>query len=303
MLIEKVKPSSSQDKGVAYLAGIDAHDQEIIQVIPIPFEIRKFIYSCGSKFVLEELEPLLDGTQSKATVNAIVVLLTGEEALMYYAQRETFMLKQQISANLIKRQKKGGQSAVRFSRLAEESRHVFVTKCIDAFKTHMGQLGIRTISTWCIGSQELTMMFCEDIQKANLVKANDLHHVFATWKDPKEWIVKQRKLLMNQIHSKQKENQEMEDKHIDQFMALLQKSPDLFCFGPKEVKQEYNHLKTILYVDSKVIGWTNETIQFMHKKLILVASSSKIAPTIAQFGGVIGKRFYAEQQYDNDDAS
>ena len=76
--------------------------------------------------------------------------------MIYELINGEFKLKKQFDALLQKRQKKGGQSALRISRLAEETRHMYVVKIIDNVN-----LLNRNFKTILFGSSEISKMILE----------------------------------------------------------------------------------------------------------------------------------------------
>jgi hypothetical protein len=110
-----------------------------------------FYYCCGDKFVIEPAKQYLSSYKGN------IVFANGEVCLIYYYDNGTFKTFKNITANLQKRQTKGGQSAVRIARLAEETRHKYVTKVID----YLNKLK-REEKTLLFGSKEITKMIKEN---------------------------------------------------------------------------------------------------------------------------------------------
>lgn len=87
--------------------------------------VNIFYYNCGNKFDLDLLNKYM------IDCNGSIIFANGEECIIYEFSNGLFVMKKRINANLQKRQKKGGQSAQRIARLAEETRDVYVTKVTD----------------------------------------------------------------------------------------------------------------------------------------------------------------------------
>jgi hypothetical protein len=144
-------PNEKLDKGLIIFAGIDEYDDEILEIIQPELKIKMFYYSCASKFVVDAAREYI----SSYTGN--IVFASGDMCLIYQYDKGTFMIYKNITANLQKRQKKGGQSALRIARLAEETRHKYVTKIID----YLNKLN-REDKTLLFGSKEITKMIQEN---------------------------------------------------------------------------------------------------------------------------------------------
>ncbi len=108
-------------------------------------DIDNFIYSCSNKFITEHVNNYMK------TLDGSIIFANGNECIIY-EWKTKFIKKKFINANLIKKHKKGGQSSVRFSRLAEESRVQYVALIID----NLNQ--IKTKNNWLFGSNEILDM-------------------------------------------------------------------------------------------------------------------------------------------------
>lgn len=118
-------PKQDFTKGLIVYAGIDTYGKEIFEFIIPNIVITQFYYYCGSKFILDFYEKYMQ------TCSGNIIFANGDECIIYQFYGGTFIIKKRFNACLQKRQTKGGQSAVRIARLAEESRARYVTKIID----------------------------------------------------------------------------------------------------------------------------------------------------------------------------
>lgn len=94
----------------------------------------RFIYNCGSKFDVDSIKELFtfESDLKNAHTENLLILISGYRTAFFNCTN--LKLLTTISGCLVKRQKKGGQSAVRFSRIAEESRHAYIQKISDELK-------------------------------------------------------------------------------------------------------------------------------------------------------------------------
>jgi len=110
-----------------------------------------FYYNCGDQFIIDI------ATQYITCYDGNIVFANGDSCLIYVYRNGVFNLFKNITANLQKRQKKGGQSALRISRLAEETRHMYTKKIID----NLNKLN-RDSETLLFGSKEITGMILQN---------------------------------------------------------------------------------------------------------------------------------------------
>lgn len=136
--------------GLIMYAGVNEFDQKIFKIFVPNIQIKQFYYNCGKVFVIDRFMTLFQ------TLNGNIVFANGDVCYIYKFESKFVKIKS-INGNLIKRHNKGGQSALRFSRLAEESRHNYVSHIID----NLNQLcRIDNVSNniWIFGSKEILSM-------------------------------------------------------------------------------------------------------------------------------------------------
>lgn len=122
-----------------------------MEIIHPEMKINIFYYNCGDKFITHIIEDYI----KKHSGN--IVFANGDMCLIYKYNNGCFKIFKNITANLQKRQKKGGQSAVRIARLAEETRHKYIIKIID----YLNLLN-KNDKTLLFGSNEITKMILEN---------------------------------------------------------------------------------------------------------------------------------------------
>ena len=139
--------TSKLSMGLIIYAGIDEYEKEIYEIIQPKLKLDIFYYNCGSKFITYMAEKYV------IDYSGNIVFANSDKCMIYELVNGEFKLKKQFDALLQKRQKKGGQSALRISRLAEETRHMYVVKIIDNLN-----LLNRNCKTILFGSSEITSM-------------------------------------------------------------------------------------------------------------------------------------------------
>jgi len=133
--------------------GKDDMMNELVAIEP-PEPLRKFALSDGPLFATEFLSQLFaTGVAARGIACAVI---SGEEALLYRLFADHGRREARIQPRLQKRQKKGGQSALRIARLAEEVRAAYVRIVAERVNSEFtGDEGVNAVLTVIGGSREL----------------------------------------------------------------------------------------------------------------------------------------------------
>lgn len=171
------------DKGLIVFAGIDETGCEILETVTPELAIKMFYYNCGDRFVTSIAHDYV------AQYAGNIVFANGEECFIYQYENGAFVQRKHIIANLQKRQKKGGQSALRIARLAEETRHVYVTRIVDNLNTLVcAEANTPIPPTLLYGSKEIQDMILANKQLLLPVSAcGFLNFNRGTIADTKKW--------------------------------------------------------------------------------------------------------------------
>jgi hypothetical protein len=228
-----------------------------------------FYYNCGSKFVVDILFKYFN------QYNGSIIFANGNECLIYQFNPDngSFQKKKQITGNLQKRQRKGGQSALRIARLAEESRHTYIVKIIDELNSLRTEKNDE--NNWIFGSTEILNMILTN--KTRLLKVNNgsfLEFDNRTINDTQKWL----KYL--DLNDKNKY-----DIQYEQIIQFLANDIDRLDFDPNNRElMEYYVSNTL--TSEKQIPFPKPDSDF-YNHLYLFA--------------YIGIKYYAEIQYNDDD--
>lgn len=277
ILIEKLKTFTKPlSKGLCCFVGIDEKDNEIVHTLEPVIINSQFIYRCSSKFDVHTVNHLF---KSDDKLGALI-LVSGDLTCIYQANPGGFECKEKIIGNLVKRQKKGGQSSVRFSRLAEESRHHYVTRIVESINKHC----ISAKITYIFGSQEIKEQIME--RKTSLVKLNTLAKWY-TWTtgQPSEFINANRKEILSLLSKSQNDD----DTKVQNILTLVSKNPDWLVFGEdiKASQCEY----VVMLADLKKDDTESENVIYVEKN--------------SQYYGAfkayqrIGKKYYLDENQWN----
>jgi peptide chain release factor subunit 1 len=122
--------------GLVIFCGIilmeDGHTERKIKIALEPFRpINVFSYRCQNSF---ETEPLLSLLEDDDKFGFIII--DGNGVLFATLQGNNKEIIQRMPVQLPKKHGRGGQSAVRFARLREEKRHLYIVKCCELATQH-----------------------------------------------------------------------------------------------------------------------------------------------------------------------
>lgn len=278
VIIGRLKTIKEVNNGLIVLAGIDKHDEEFVIVAEPPIKNDKLIYKCDSKFHMDEIEPLF----KKQRETSYVILLTGDETKIY-SYDNNFKLIDKLNGNLIKRQRNGGQSSVRFSRLAEESRHNYILRIVDKVNKYCKN-GKKII---VLGSRELKgdLMDCKDVtvfgndkscsSQPKGVKLETIDKFYEIGNNFINENKKELELLLNKSNNQH-------EKQIEEVYELIKKDPDLLTFGKDIIEAECEY---IIQINEEQI--THNDIN----KTIIIDKNSKFYGLLKAYGR-IGKKYF-----------
>lgn len=162
---ESLKTVKLSNKGNFFFFGYDEYDNFISVVLEPEREYKGFFYSCSCKFIVDPIFQFFERKYGS------IIFISGEECLIYVLIDGQFHKKKTINGNLQKRQRKGGQSAVRIARLAEQSRDNYITRVVDHINDLRYCEDFDKYSIWITGSDEMKNMVLRD-QKL-LISIND----------------------------------------------------------------------------------------------------------------------------------
>ena len=193
---------------------------DIFEIIKPIIKLDIFIYRCEDRFDTTYIDKYM-----KSYCGSII-FANGDQTLIYIFDGSKFIKFKHITANLIKRQKKGGQSAVRFARLAEESRHHYVVYVADYINK------LETETNLILGSNEIITMILGLGNRINpkLINCGFLEFNQSTILDTAKWT----ELLANSNNNK--------INYINvykQMILYLDTKPDILEFDPENNNIKY----------------------------------------------------------------
>lgn len=179
-----------------------------------------FYYNCSSKFDIDIVQPYFKSHSGS------IIFVNGDQCLIYEHSSE-FRKKKHITANLIKRHHKGGQSSIRFARLAEESRLHYVTYVIDTINS------LSTSTNWIFGSDEIRKMVMErmDEIKISVQDGGFLEFTEDTIRDRRRWV--------SYLEMDEKKNN---DDIFEKIVYYLDTDPDFLDFEPSNMEQMRHYI-------------------------------------------------------------
>lgn len=277
--------------GIFCYVGINEFGEEIVEFIEPDIKLDLFYYSCSNKFETEILVKYI-GNNFEGTI----IFVNGDDCFGYQYILGEFLKIFGLNGNLVKRHNKGGYSANRFARIAEESRHLYVVRICDRLRE------LNTTNNWIFGSEEIVQM----VLKQSPVKLN-----YGGFLDFNSSTISNRKYWLEFLTKK--ENYDCKYKEIIDYLAT---NPDMLDFDPKNK----DSMKYFILNSKKVVSNNiNKLINKYPKKKPLVLSgapknlhkfswesnqipleiSSKYYSQLCIFE-YIGVKYYNYIEYDNE---
>ena len=246
-LLESLKAIKWLPKnGLVCFVGIDSSGCEILFVESPYSPIRNFIYRCGSKFETEAVLPLFEEKETKSPQGSLIVVNGNQTAIYHIFNAEnspTFTRITRIEGNLISRQKKGGQSSVRFARLAEDSRRQYVNRIISALDLYCIKMSLDV--NILVGGREIRGMVYNQLPSQNkknfqVVDLQIDDHIRSN----------QKELIQAFIQVRDKCTGTSDAKRVQSVLEYVVTSPDLICFG-KDIEANAKECEYIVSIEGK----------------------------------------------------
>ena len=261
--------NSIPDNGVIYCFGTDEHDDEIFQGITPPNPVDKFYYKCDRYFHLEQYDKLFEQKPM-----GYVVFIDGNECIIYQYNGIWTRLKY-FDALLVKRQRKGGQSSVRFSRLAEESRMHYITHIVDEVNTIITDT--KSIN-YVFGGEELKMMFMTNSDLKPKFKTESLYHTFNRDTINEPYFL----TIMNKVNN--------DDTNLisQQIITYIDTEPDFLLFSLDEIMINIKQVEYIFIISNGM----RQVAEMVPDKTCYYLNIDN--PLFGRFKGfdIIGKLYY-----------
>lgn len=189
--------------------GINEYSEEIIELIEPEIKLDIFYYSCSNKFVTDIATKYVGLNNA---YSGTIIFANGDECLAYQFVKGNFIKIFGLNGNLVKRHNKGGYSANRFARIAEESRHIYIVRICDRLRE------LDTQNNWIWGSEEIVQM----ILKQSPLKLN-----YGGFLEFNNSTISNQKYWLNFLNPK--ENYDAKYQEILNYLAI---NPDMLDFDP-----------------------------------------------------------------------
>ena len=266
---------TTPDNGIAFFS----YEERCYTIIPLA-PIREFIYRCDRKFHVDLIEPLCK-VQNQTKYG--LVLVTGKGASLYSVESLTPTLLKQIKTELQKRQKKGGSSAARISRLAEEKRTIYARQIVEAMNTsfissNISQVVIAggeirdLISKHTLLDYRLTIL--DSVAISEISGMSDFQA-----------------FLQNNFKNIITRHQQKADiELLETIFSEIDSENSKFVYGNTELKEALDKI-AVLYVlnsfkDHELVALLDQS------KITFIGDEVAESEKLRQFGGMIAKLFY-----------
>lgn len=276
-VLTDIKP---QENGHLVYLGINSAGNEICELITPPNPVQKFTYFCGKEFVVEPFKELFD-----IKPLGYVIFISGDECIIYSHTGISWTKLKSLNGNLIKRHNKGGQSSVRFSRLAEESRHHYIVYCADYIRKLIP----------CQSSNTRVHIFGSDELKTKLISYPGLKdyklqtaQVFYSFTDD---TIKDK--YFNDLFAK---SDFAGNTRNTELVNMINTNPDRLLFNLNEITENINLVEYICICQPRVYNLPANTIEFtetiQHKSFYILDIGCAEYSLLKDYQ-IIAKLFYA----------
>lgn len=225
-----------------------------------------FYYSCANKF-----ETYITSKYIGSNIIGTIIFANGDECLGYQFKQGQFVKIFGLNGNLVKRHNKGGYSANRFARIAEESRHLYIVRISDRLnelKNKFNSTDSKELNIHIYGSEEIVKMVIKQ-SPVKLINGGFLNFNSNTIKNTIYWM----ELLT-------KSAEKNYDSQYAEILEYLELNPDMLDFDP-------DNKDTMKYYMEKKILDTNK----LKTNQIPLIVSSKYYAQLNVFD-YIGVKFY-----------
>lgn len=176
--IEKINLMNTN--GLFIFSGITDLEEDIFEIIEPQLTNKMFYYNCGAKFITDIFESYYDD------YNGTVIFIDGKECFIYKFNNSigNFEIFNHFDSRITNKHNKGGQSSVRFGRIADN----ICDKYIITIIKNLNKLS--KFNNWIFGSKDIIDDLFERKNEI-IVKINNgsyLEFNKDTIKDVRKWI-------------------------------------------------------------------------------------------------------------------
>lgn len=207
-----------RDRGLFCFVGINEYGDEIIEIFEPDIKLDLFYYSCANKF-----QTCITNKYIGVNIEGTIVFANGDECLGYQCKHGRFVKIFGLNGNLVKRHSKGGFSANRFARIAEESRHFYVVRICDRLNdlvNSTNSTNSKELNIHIFGSSEIVSMVIKQ-SSVKLIDCGFLNFNSTTINNTRHWL----ELLT-------KSSEKNYDTHYAKILEYLELDPDMLDFDP-----------------------------------------------------------------------
>ena len=253
-------------KGLFIFSGIADSGEEIFEVLEPSLQSKMFYYNCGNKFITDIFDSYYD------EYNGSIIFASGDECIIYKFNAGVFEQHMRFDSRIGKKHSKGGQSALRFSRIADNEREKYIITLIELINKLSKQ------GNWIFGSQDII----DDIyQRKNQIVVNLNNGGFLNF--DKTTINDTRRFIQYM------KNEEVYDNLFAKTLELFETAPDLLEFNPQMLENIEQFEYVIISPEHPLYNALN-----LHPKVIKLEQSSKFYGKLKQFV-CLGKYYFDKQ--------
>lgn len=279
-LYKKIPPN-----GLAIFCGNiakqEGQQQIEIKTIEPPLELRTRLYRCDQTFLLEPLQDML-----KAKEVYGLITIDRKEATIGLLEGKSIKMLRHLTSGVPGKQKKGGQSAARFSRIREGIVKEFYKRTAEAAKGEFfGMPRLRGLLLGGPGPSKEDFLKEGDLITALREKIIAIKDIGYVDQFGLELLVEaSRDILAKEAITKEKEL-------MQRFFILLGKEPEKVAYGTEKVKKALQvgaveHLLISTHVDKKLIAELEKHAKSIGAIVTLISTETEEGVQFKNISGI-----------------
>lgn len=287
--------------GLMILSGITNDNKKILINLEPSVKITNFIYDYGRQFNVEEIHKLYD-----SCLKTYIFVVVGGDNFSIYSyinNNKNLIFKHKI--NLQKKHRKGGQSSVRFARLAEISKQSSVKFMCESVINYVikDKIIIQNLCKIMIGGPGIIKNDVYDILNDNVLCNKFLYNTLFNTSDDIPIVAINEMILLTIEHIKLIETNS-NNNIIDEFINYYHSTDKLCAIGDKQCLLELNNKNVKhIFIHENLLNYYQDKLNDFDVTYDIIFDNS--AKSFQFLKGFLGMTAYlysdSFEEYNDDD--
>lgn len=277
--------------GLCLFSGSDINDKRIVELIVPPQKVGNQFH-CDNHFHVEPILQML--TRDKTAYGYVII--DGNGCLIAVCSNSEKKILQKIDIKLQSKTRRGGQSALRFSRLRDDQRQKYVKKVYEQIIVSYSKYDLTGI--FLCGSSNIKQDLKDAMSNNRKLyqKIKGLIDLDCGGEVGLSGALNKTKSFISKFKIMQ------DNEKLSQFMKDIINDDSKIVFGEKQTLAAFNEN----VVDSIIVHEDLDIVDYLleidHGHIHLISDASELADQfIKGFGGIAGYLKYDWKYYDSDD--